>query len=241
MTPYNLSPILKLLKPDAPNSEEWKNRIVSFFGNENYDPQLLDEYYSYLISNLNFIEPLFEIGYLADPYTGLFTFDNDYHTFRSSFNMAYYIERNRSSFLNKKILTMTTDAGIMNVQLKLCGLDLVNSIMMPPFNVLGAILICIGNNSPPYQMNVRNMEHVDVVFINNMFETSDMAYDVWNMMLDMKLQGKEVYFTTHSFKQIQKHMIASRFEPVEDPTLVYSKDAISDLRFGYNHRIYRMI
>jgi hypothetical protein len=241
MTHYNLSPILKLLKPDATNSEEWKNKIVSFFGNENYDPQLLDEYYSLLINNLNFIEPLFECGYLADLYTGLFTFDNNYHVFRSSFNMAYYIERNRSSFLNKKILTMTTDAGIMNVQLKLCGLDLVNSIMAPSFNVLGSILICIGNNSPPYQMNRKHMEQVDVVFINNMFETSDMAHSIWNTMIDMKIEGKEVYFTTHFFTHIQKHMIASRFEPVEDPTLVYSKDAIADLRFGYNHRIYRMI
>ena len=238
---YNLTPILKLIKSDAPNGDEWKSRITSFFNNEDYDPELLDQYYGNLISNLPFIEPLFDYGYLVDPYTGLFTFDNPYYTYRSSFNIAYYIERNRSSFLNKKILTVSTDGGIMNVQSRLLGLDLVNSIVVPTYNVLGAILVCIGNNSPPYPMNKPSVDRADIVFVNNMFDDSDAAYDTWNMMLDMKINGSEVYFTTQSIVELKKHMIPSRFEPVEDPTLVYSKDAITDLRFGYNHRIYRII
>lgn len=238
---YNLTPILKLIKPGAPNGDEWKSRITKFFANEDYDPELLDGYYTHLISNLELIEPLFEYGYLADPYTGLFTFDNPYYNYRSSFNIAYFIERNRGSFLNKKILTVTSDGGIMNVQCKLLGLNLVNSLFMPTFNILGAILVCIGNNSPPYPLNRAFVDEADIVFVNNMFDTSDMAFETWNMMLDMKIQGMEVYFTTQSIVELKKHMIPQKIEPVEDPTSVYSKDAISDLRFGYNHRIYRII
>lgn len=241
MTHYNLSPILKHLKPEQPNSEQWKEKITTFFSNEQYDPELLDRYYSSLINNLSIAAPLFEFGYLVDPYTGLFTFDNKYYTYISSFNMAYYIERNRINFLNKKILTLTCDAGIMNIQLKLCGLNLCNSIIVPGFNILGAILACIGNNSPPYIMNDRNVEDADVIFINNLFLSSDMAHHTWNMMIDMHTKGKEVYFTTSSTTELQKHMIAHKFEPVEDPTLIYTKDHIADLRFGYNSKIYRII
>ena len=189
---YNLNPILNLLSGTVPNSQVWKERLTSFFNNDEYDPKLQDQYYDGLIKNVYEVEQLLKNGTVIDQYTGLFSFPSPYIEASHSFNIAHFISRNYQHFYGKNILTVCHDYGILNVQLKLCGLNLVSSIQKPYFQT-GTILTCIGNNAPPYPINEFLFEEEDIIIMSCVFEDGDLSFKNWEYMVNKRLDGKDVF------------------------------------------------
>ena len=238
MSNYNLTPIVSLLTDRVPNNETWKERITSFFENTDYDPVLQDWYYDKLISNIYEVNSLLSGGCFVDPNTGLFTVLSPHIEATHSFNMAYFISKHYQHFYNKKILTLCGDHGVLNVQIKLCGLNLVSSIQKEYHNV-GTVLTCIGNNSPPYPINKFDFEEEDVVFMSCVFQDDDLAYKNWEFMADKRSEGKEVFFTSNSYFFLRKYINYDMIELVIDPQKMYNSEDYSDISYGYMNRIYR--
>lgn len=236
---YNIQPLLNMLSRDVPNRDLWSARIISFFMNETYDPFILDEYYDTLIRNPFEVGYLTSKGFYVDQYTGLFSFSTMETDNRHTFNMAYYIKRYYHDFINKNVLTLTADYGIMNLQLKFIGINVVNSII--PKNLkLGAMLACIGNNGNPYPINLEKFKKYDVIIAANVFDTNEEAYENWDFLLSERLKGKEVYLTSHSNTNLINHMNYDRVELAEDPIHIYDNEDYANLSAGYTNKIYKL-
>lgn len=238
---YNLNPILTLLNPDDTNSVTWKERLQSFFENPDYDPDLQDSYYNILINNINNgqVKSLLSNGYFVDPYTGLFSFPHSMIEATHSFNLAYFISSNHQHFFGKKILTVVDDFGMVNIQLKMCGLDLASSFQKNDFNV-GTVLACIGNNSPPYPINKTDFPEEDVIIMSCVFQDEQRAYDNWEYMLDRRIDGKEVYFTSNTYFYLRRFMNYDRIQLLVEPKKVYRAEDYADISYGYMNKIYRL-
>jgi len=236
---YNLSPILNLLTPERPNAEIWRERIQSFFANEEYDADLQDWYYDTLIKNIGEIDFLIYKGIKTDSYTGLFSMSTPHIDGIHSFNMAKFIGDHYQHFFGKKILTVCADFGILNIQAKMCGLNIVSSVQKEYFNT-GTILACIGNNCPPYPINKFDFDEEDVIMMSCVFEDEDLAYKNWEFMLDKRLDGKEVFFTSNTFEHLRNYINYDKLELVIDPSKVYLPDDYADLTYGYSNKIYRL-
>jgi len=236
---YNLSPILNLLTPERPNAEIWRERIQSFFANEEYDADLQDWYYDTLIKNIGEIDFLIYKGIKTDSYTGLFSMSTPHIDGTHSFNMAKFIGDHYQHFFGKKILTVCADFGILNIQAKMCGLNIVSSVQKEYFNT-GTILACIGNNCPPYPINKFDFDEEDVIMMSCVFEDEDLAYKNWEFMLDKRLDGKEVFFTSNTFEHLRNYINYDKLELVIDPSNVYLPDDYADLTYGYSNKIYRL-
>lgn len=236
---YNLTPFLTLLTERVPNADVWRERFTSFFNNEDYDPELTDWYYDKLINNVWDVEQMLKSGCLVDEYTGLFSFASSNIETAHSFNAALFVSGNVGHFYKKKILTICHDYGILNVQMKLCGLDVVSSVQKEFLNP-GTVLTCIGNNSPPYPINRMEFPEEDVVFLSSVFDDDELAYVNWNYMLDKRLEGKEVFFTSNSFYHLRRYINYDRIDLVADPKKVYKPDDYADLSYGYMNKIYRL-
>lgn len=236
---YNLSPILNLLTPDRTNASVWRERIQSFFTNEEYDAELQDWYYDILISNLGEIDYLFNVGIMVDSYTGLFTVPASMIESNHSFNIAYFISTYYQHFFGKKILTVCNDFGILNIQAKLCGLNIITTIQKN-YLAAGTILTCIGNNCPPYIINNFDIDNEDVIIMSNVFEDDELAYKNWQFMLDKRIEKKEVFFSTGSFHHLKNYINYDRIESVLDPQKIYRPEDYADLTFGYMNKIYRL-
>lgn len=236
---YNLTPLLEEIDESIPSYEDWHKKISTFFTKSNSPPETLDMYYGFLTNNLWTIKPTLEEGYLVDEYSGLFTMNTPHTRTLHTFNLANFVRRNHQHFYKKKIRTITTDYGMVNLQLKLCGLDLI-SVLVPLENYAGAVLAMIGNKVPTYDIKGSD-ETEDVIFASSIFNTEEEAYDNWNMLLDQHINGKEVFFTTHTFKFLQNHILYDRIEQVEDPHQIYDKDTYSNLDYGFHNKIYRIV
>lgn len=235
---YNLSPLLNILTPEIPNRKVWEEKIVSFFENKDYDPALQDWYYDTLVSYNLHVKNFIKNGYLIDPYTGLFTFDTPQLRGSHSFNMAHFISSNYQHFYQKRILTLSHDYGMMNIQLKMCGLNLVSAVQKEYLEI-GSALACIGNNCPPYTINNFDVEE-DVILLSCVFQEEALAYKNWEFMLDKRLDGKEVFFTSNTFNHLRQFINYDRIEPLIDPQEVYKEEDYADMTYGYMNKIYRL-
>ena len=97
---YNLSPITNLLTADLPNRDVWRERIQSFFNNQEYDADLQDWYYDKLINNISEVDQLLRGINFVDPYTGLFSMPSPYieatHSLLSSSEIIISISMERN-------------------------------------------------------------------------------------------------------------------------------------------------
>lgn len=236
---YNVTPLTTLLTERVPSASIWNDRITSFFNNEEYDSELQDWYYNKLIGNIYEVEKIFQNGFFIDPYTGLFSFPSDYIEGSHSFNFAYFLSKNYQHFFGKKILSVCADFGILNVQMKLSGLNLVSSVQKEYYNV-GTVLACIGNNSPPYPINKFEFPEEDVLFMSCVFQEDNLTYENWQFMIDKRAIGKEVFFTSNSYVHLRKYMNYDKLELVFDPQKAYNSEDYSDISYGYMNRIYRL-
>lgn len=141
-------------------------------------------------------------------------------------------------FYKKTIKTMTTDFGVLNIQLKQCGLEL-NSVSIPIYSIPGAALLVIGNDCMPYEF--RNEDDCDVVIACNVFNTEDEAWENWNTLFDAHLSGKKVFFTSPSFKELRKFINYDRIQQIENPVEIYDKEVYSNMDYGYANKIYKIV
>lgn len=236
---YNLTPLTTLLTEKVPSADIWHERITSFFNNEEYDSELQDWYYDKLINTMWETKEILNRGFVVDSYTGLFSFPSYEIEGSHSFNLAFFISKNYQHFYGKKILTVCADYGMLNIQIKMCGLNLVSSVQKENFNV-GTILTCIGNNSPPYPINKFEFPEEDVLIMSCVFQEDDLSYENWEYMLDKRAEGKEVFFTSNTYVHLRKYMNYDKIELVIDPQKMYNKDDYSDIAYGYMNRIYRL-
>lgn len=235
---YNLSPLLDVHLEELSNTGVWKDRIKAFFNNENYDPKLLDQYYDILIDNYEHYIQLINYDYIIDEYSGLFTFDTPEKKTIHTFNLANFVRRNHLFFDKKSIQTMVLDYGIVNVQLKLCGLNL-KSTAIPKDSQAGAVLTVIGNDCPPYDFTYHDC---DVIIAANIFNGEEDAWRNWNLLLDSRLiKKKEIFFCSNSFADLQKYINYDKIEQVEDPTQVYDEHTYANTDLGYMTKIYRIV
>lgn len=236
---YNLSPIFKFLSPENTNSKIWQERITSFFDNQEYDGELQDWYYDKLLSNTDEVDYYLNGGILVDEYTGLFSPNSSYTVGTYSYNLAYFISKNYQHFFNKKILTVCSDFGIVNIQAKMCGLNIVSSIQKEHLNV-GTVLACIGNNCPPYPINKFDFEEEDVIIMSCVFQDPDLSYKNWEFMLDKRLEGKEVFFSSNTFSFLKNHINYDKIEIINAPHDEYHPEDYAELSYGYTNKIYRL-
>jgi hypothetical protein len=223
----------------VPNVGTWSERFLQFFSNEDYDAALQDWYYDKIIDNINEVQELLNAGYFVDPYTGLFSIPSPHIEATHSFNLAHFIGKHPQHFFGKRILTVCADFGMLNIQAKLSGLNIVSSIQKEYYNV-GTVLACIGNNSPPYPINVFDFPDEDVVFMSCVFQDDDLAYKNWEFMMEKRIEGKEVFFTSNSYFYLRRYMNYDKIELVIDPRTVYNEEDYSDISYGYMNRIYRL-
>lgn len=236
---YNLTPVLSLLNEHVPSALAWRDRIPAFFNNEDYDPNLQDWYYDQLITNIAEVNKLLRGGYMIDPYTGLFSFPSEHIEATHSFNLALFLSRNYQHFYGKRILTVCADFGMVNIQAKLSGLNIVSSVQKEYFNV-GTVLACIGNNSPPYPINKFDFEEEDAIIMSCVFQEDNLAYRNWEYMVDKRTQGKEVFFTSNSYFYLRRYMDYDKIELVIDPKVMYNSHDYADITYGYTNKIYRL-
>jgi hypothetical protein len=236
---YNLSPITNLLTPDLPNRDVWRERIQSFFHSQEYDAELQDWYYDKLISNISEVDQLLRGINYVDPYTGLFSMPSPHIEATHSFNFAKFISDHYQHFYGKKILTVCADFGILNIQAKFSGLNLISSIQKEYYNI-GTVLTCIGNNCPPYPINKFDFEEEDVIMMSCVFQEDDLTYKNWEFMLDKRLNGKEVFFTSNTYVYLRRYMNYDKIELVIDPKKMYNSEDYADISYGYMNKIYRL-
>ena len=236
---YNLSPILTTLTERVSNADVLRERIASFFANEEYDAELQDWYYNKLIDNISEVKSILNAGVFIDSYTGLFSFPSEHIEASHSFNLAHFLANNSQRFYKKNILTVCGDFGILNVQLKLMGMNVVSSVQKEYLNV-GTVLACIGNNSPPYPINKFEFPEEDVLIMSCVFQDDDLTYKNWEYMLEKKIEGKEVFFTSNSYFYLRRYMNYDKIELVMNPNIVYNEQDYSDITYGYMNRIYRL-
>jgi hypothetical protein len=237
---YNLKPIIKAIDTRIPNDEVWKERITNFFNNEKLDADIQDYYYDSLVSDVDHMRNILSSGVLIDEYTGLFSFATQETDSKHTFNFAYYIHRYYHQFMDSPILTFVDDYGIVNNQIKLCGLHLVNSIMNQK-NVVGSILTCIGNNCNPYLINVKHFPKYQTIIASCIFDDDDKSYQNWNFLLDEHAKGKTVYLSSNTFFHLKKYINYDKIKILETPNTVYDKESYSDLRYGFHNRLYKII
>ena len=236
---YNLSPFYNSLELDNPNYNNWIHKFDKFFSNEQADPALQDEWYNYLIEDIYKVKELLKRGYLIDDYTALATFDDPFIGNKNSFNMAHYIQRSYDRFIRRNVVTVVGDYGITNIQLQLCGVRVVSSIMEKE-NIIGSILTAIMNEGIPYPINHYHFPKEDIIIACSVFDSEERAWHNWQALLDQKLSGKEVYFTSSEHCSLKKFMNYDIIELIESPLDVYEAKDIEDLKYGYTHKIYRM-
>ena len=111
---------------------------------------------------------------------------------------------------------------------------------MPLPNLTGAILAMVGNKVPAYEVKVSEEEE-DVFFVASIFNDDEQAYTSWHMLLDLHIAGKEVFFTTHTFNYLQNHILYDRIEQVEDPHKIYDGETYTQLDYGFQNKIYRIV
>lgn len=236
---YNLSPIHNLITDNTPNGDVWASRIHYFFNQPDFEPELTDWYYDKLINNIAEVKQLINGGNFVDPYTGLFSMPSPYIEASHSFNLAYFLSKNYQYFYGKKLLTLCADFGMINVQAKLCGLNIVSAVQRELYNI-GSILTCIGNNAPPYPINKFDFEREDAIILSCVFQTDELAYRNWEMMVDARAEGKEVFFTSNSYFYLRRYMDYSKIELVIEPKMMYNEEDYADIAYGYMNRIYRL-
>ena len=233
---YNLTPLLDAVK-NVPSSDEWKEKITTFFNNENYDAGLLDYYYNVLINDIWTVRYTLECGYLVDDYSGLFSFDTPETKTFHTFNMANFVRRNHQHFYKKSIQTMCGDYGILNLQIRLCGLDL-KSAAVPAYDIVGAVLAVIGNNCSPYAFVDKDC---DVIFACNVFTDEDTSYRIWSLLYEKQKQGKEVFITSNTFHHLKNIVSYDKLKQMENPSEVYDAETYSNLDLGFMNKIYRIV
>lgn len=235
MTRYNLTPIDDVFNESVPSWQDWRENIHSYFNNEEYDTELLDEYYDAIICDIHKLPELLSYGYLIDDYSGLFTLNNPELVGKHAFNMANFVRRQHLKFGAKTLFTVCADYGILNIQIKLCGMQLCHATI-PQKNRSGQALINIGNHCAPYKN--KDFRQFDVVFASNIFQ--DNPSDIWNTLCWYRNARKEVYLSTDTFSRLTNVIDYDRLELAENPAEIYDKDTYADLNRGYMYRIYRL-
>lgn len=235
---YNLTGFNRVFTKHIPSYELWRENLHNFFYNDDYDPAIRDEYYDILLENFQSLQELLQYGYLTDEHSGLFTFDKPEMKSLHTFNLSNLVRRNHQYFYKKKIRTICADFGILNIQVQLCGLDLVGTLI-PPDAFAGSILAVIGNKCHPYSF--KDNIDADVVFAAHIFSVEQTAFSNWNVLTEYKAEGKEIYFTTSTFSELKKFVSYDRIQQVENPSEVYHKDAYSNLDLGLSNKIYKLV
>lgn len=236
---YNVSPFINAMKKDNANYDVWVKRFHKFFESENCDPVIHDEWYNHLLNNLDEVSRMLGLGYLIDPYSALASFDDHSIEEKNSFNVAYYIHRNYNDFIRKNVLTVVGDYGVTNLQLQLCGVKVVSSIMEKEL-IVGAMLTAIMNECMPYPINHYEFPTHDIVIACSVFDDDERAWHNWQSLLDQKGMGKEVYFSTNLFCSLKKFINYDIVQLLELPQEIYETKDLEDLRFGYTHKLYKL-
>jgi hypothetical protein len=235
---YNLSPFDQLIDETIPSHKDWIGKFHRFFDSPFHDGELLDYYYDILMQDYYSVKPLLQSGYFIDEYSGIFSFDTNAVKFIHSFNLANFVRRNYIHFNNKKIQTYCMDYGSLNIQIKQCGLNLVGG-SLPPLTRTGAVLSVIGNESSPYAFGTYiNLHECDVIIASNIFRQEDEAIRNWNFLLDCHANGKEVYFSSNTFRELTKIVDYNILKQLENPTEIYDEEVYSNLEYGYSNKIY---
>ena len=235
---YNLSPFDNVFNPDISSHKIIKDRLHTFFNNEKINSSISDQYYDILIEGYQQIPFIINSETLVDEYSGLFTFNTFDMESRHSFNLANFIRRNYLNFANRKIRTLCSDYGLLNMQIKQCGLTLSN-VEIPKHSQVGAVLAVVGNDVYPYSLDIQN--EYDIIFASNVFEQSDQAWENWNMLFDEHLSGKEVYFSSNTFYHLKGFLNYDRIKQVENPIEIYDKHIYAMEEYGYRHKIYKIV
>jgi hypothetical protein len=242
---YNLSPVTRVLETLYENTrgafpQQLHSYLANTFHNKDYDKEVLDSYYDILISDIPEVERLVLSDKLVEPYTGLFTFDTLQTTTTKSFNLAYFIERNAPLFHGKRIFILNHDYGMVNIQAKFCGLNVVNTLQKKYLNV-GSVLACIGNQGHPYPLNITTeLPDYDVLIMSCVFQDTDASWTNWNYMVDARAYGKEVYFTSNTFIHLKNYVDYDRLQIMEHPVHIYKSDEYFNISYGYMNKIYQV-
>jgi hypothetical protein len=236
---YNLSPFYNALSLNNPNYDNWIQKFDKFFSLEQAEPALYDEWYNHLIEDNYRVKEILRLGYLVDSYTAIATFDDPFVGTRNSFNMAHYIQRTYDRFIRKNVLTMIGDYGVTNIQLQLCGVNIVSSNMKLE-NVTGSMLTTILNEGYPYPINRQEHEKEDIVIACSIFDYDNEAWNNWQGLLDRRADGTEVYFTSSKNCSLKKFVNYDIIDLIESPLDVYEVSDLDDLKYGYTHKLYRL-
>ena len=235
---YNLTAFDSIFDESIPSYMEWRERLNNYFNSSVYTPRLLDEYYEILIDKIYTIHELAKTGTLTDQYSGLFSFNNPHMEGKHTFNMANYVNRNYLMFNNKNIRTVCGDYGILNTQIRMCGLNLKGATIAHD-NQFGAVLVAIGNNAPPYSF--KDDPNGDVVFACNVFDTEQSADKTWALLEHLVKEGKHVFFTTNTFSYLHSVVNYDRIKQMENPIDLYDDMVYSDPRLGISNKIYKLV
>lgn len=237
---YNISPFELLLDETVPSHEEWKRKFHSFF-NGNHNGEILDYYYDILMKDFYSIKPMLQSGYFIDEYSGIFSFNTNASQYLHTFHLANFIRRNHIHFNKKKIQTYTMDYGVVNIQIKQCGLELVGG-SLPPTMTTGATLSVIGNECSPYVFGTYiDLPECDVMIVSDVFRTEDEAERNWNFLKECRSHGMEVFFSSNTFFELKKFVDYDKIKQVENPTEIYDDESYSNLEYGYSKKIYQLI
>ena len=235
---YNLTPFYDLLDETVPSRETWHTRLKMFFDNPHSNKSLTDLYYNVLLNNYHTLKPMLDCGYLIDEYSGIFSFNTPEMRGAHTFNMANFIRRNYMFFNDKPIRTLTMDYGVLNIQIKQCGLNF-SGTKMPVYSIPGAALLTIGNGCAPYPFETE--QEPQVIFACNIFNTEDEAWENWNTLFDAHIFGKDVFFCSANFSELKKFVNYDRIKQMETPSEIYDPELYSNGDLGYMTRIYRII
>ena len=230
---YNLKPIIQKI-----SDKDLAEKVQAFFSEPNENK---DVYYDIMLNHYGLIEKYNDLGYLFDPHTGLIAHDLPYLYGNHSYSMCKYIKENFIDFVNKDITVITEDFGIISQQLKICGCRVLSTTIFPEL-YLGAIFSTIMNGAGYIPINQKSVES-DLIIVSSSFASQSFydAYNMWNLMLDLKLQGKEVYFTCNALNDLKNHYLPNKIELVSDTQSCYSSEELADLRYGYKNKIYRIV
>jgi hypothetical protein len=72
------------------------------------------------------------------------------------------------------------------------------------------------------------------------FENEELSYKNWEFMLDKRLSGKDVFFTTNTFLYLKNFINYDKIELINTPSKEYYPEDYAEISYGYTNKIYRL-